>query len=320
MGQLAGIDLFGFWLAIFLTFCVLSFLYKDNPFYKLAEHLFIGVSIGYVVTKQYFDTFEPKVVDNLREGRWIYVIGLLLAMMLLLKLSKRLAWVGRYPIAIVVGFYAGIQITGVTQGDLAPQAKRAMQSVVVPQVDLNAAPPSVLNGLPGMSPSVSSKIVAKRDKAPFENLDQLGELEGLTPMQKEDLAAARGNISGLDARVSTGKPGTWWFGTLSEILMLLGMISALIYFYFSAEQKGVVGRVSRIGVWVLMIGFGASFGYTVQGRIALAIGRTLDISGATKDPRLAAQIHGPLVAAISIAVIIVGVVIWEKRRSRGDAE
>jgi hypothetical protein len=40
------IDLVGFWLGIFLTLCILSFLYKDNPFYKLGEHLFIGTSLG----------------------------------------------------------------------------------------------------------------------------------------------------------------------------------------------------------------------------------------------------------------------------------
>jgi hypothetical protein len=31
----------------------------------------------------------------------------------------------------------------------------------------------------------------------------------------------------------------------------------------------VIGHVSRLGIWFLMIAFGASFGYTVMGRIAL---------------------------------------------------
>jgi len=46
MTPLAPIDIFGAWIAIFLTMAILSFLYGDNPFYKLAEHLFIGISIG----------------------------------------------------------------------------------------------------------------------------------------------------------------------------------------------------------------------------------------------------------------------------------
>jgi len=39
----------GVWIAAGLTLCVFSFLYKDNPFYKFAEHLFVGVSAGYYI-------------------------------------------------------------------------------------------------------------------------------------------------------------------------------------------------------------------------------------------------------------------------------
>ena len=38
---LPAVDVVGFWIGVFLTFCILSYLYKDNPFYKLAEHLFV---------------------------------------------------------------------------------------------------------------------------------------------------------------------------------------------------------------------------------------------------------------------------------------
>ena len=62
MQELYTIDVVGAWLGIFLTFAILSFLYKDNPFYKLAEHLFVGVSLGYVVTQQYYNTLRPKLV------------------------------------------------------------------------------------------------------------------------------------------------------------------------------------------------------------------------------------------------------------------
>src|SRR5262245_26382732 len=42
-------DVVGTWLAALLTLCIFSFLYKDNPFYKFAEHLFVGVSAGYYI-------------------------------------------------------------------------------------------------------------------------------------------------------------------------------------------------------------------------------------------------------------------------------
>lgn len=58
-------------------------------------------------------------------------------------------------------------------------------------------------------------------------------------------------------------------GMLKATLLVVGVISGLTYFFFSYEHKGVVGKVSRVGVWFLMISFGAAFGYTVMGRIAL---------------------------------------------------
>ena len=37
-------DIIGAWLAAFLTLSILSFLYKENPLFKAAEHLFVGTS------------------------------------------------------------------------------------------------------------------------------------------------------------------------------------------------------------------------------------------------------------------------------------
>jgi len=55
--------------------------------------------------------------------------------------------------------------------------------------------------------------------------------------------------------------------------LFIGVLTVLIYFFFSLDHKGLVGGASRIGVWFLMLGFGAAFGYTVMGRVSLLIGR-----------------------------------------------
>ncbi|MGE3314659.1 MAG: hypothetical protein AB7O26_06035 [Planctomycetaceae bacterium] len=57
--------------------------------------------------------------------------------------------------------------------------------------------------------------------------------------------------------------------SIKNVLIFVGVLSCLVYFFFSFEHKGAVGRVARLGIWFLMITFGASFGYTVMGRIAL---------------------------------------------------
>jgi hypothetical protein len=59
------------------------------------------------------------------------------------------------------------------------------------------------------------------------------------------------------------------WASFRNALVFLCTLAALTYFFFSFEHKGIVGGISRAGVWVLMITFGAAFGYTVMGRIAL---------------------------------------------------
>jgi hypothetical protein len=64
------------------------------------------------------------------------------------------------------------------------------------------------------------------------------------------------------------------FGTmLLTVIIIVGVISTLIYFYFSHEHVGALGVTAKVGIWFIMISFGAHFGYTVMGRISLLIGR-----------------------------------------------
>jgi len=321
MTEVAGMDILGYWIGIFLTFCILSFLYKDNPFYKFAEHLFIGISIGYVVVRQYYDVLRPKLMIPIAEAEqwyfnWRLVALVFVVMMFIKAVSKRHAWVGRLPLAFLVALYAALEIVGVAQGDLGAQIKRGMVTLDYQKVNVNEASEKVLTSLPGISPAVAKKIAIQRKQEKFASMEQVYHLADLSKTERQQIAVARGRVQGLEARAAVQDGERYWFGILNRFLLLLGLISALIYFYFSVEHKGTIGAISRFGVWILMIGFGASFGYTVQGRLALAVGRVQAIRGDTLEPNVAEQIHGPLVALISVAVIVLGIFWWELARKR----
>ena len=64
-----------------------------------------------------------------------------------------------------------------------------------------------------------------------------------------------------------------YFEIFNQLVILIGVICGLIYFFFSKEHKGTIGKISKLGVYFLMIKFGASFGFAVMGRISLLIGR-----------------------------------------------
>ena len=59
------------------------------------------------------------------------------------------------------------------------------------------------------------------------------------------------------------------------MILVFGTVCALIYFFFSVPHRGPIGGMATAGIWIMMIGFGASFGYTVMARLSLLIGRVL---------------------------------------------
>ncbi len=85
-------------------------------------------------------------------------------------------------------------------------------------------------------------------------------------LEADFLSQIRNGLSSL--LVFSGGEFLPW-DSLRVVLVLLGVLACLVYFFFSFEHKGMIGGISRVGVWVLMITFGAMFGYTVMGRIAL---------------------------------------------------
>ena len=70
------------------------------------------------------------------------------------------------------------------------------------------------------------------------------------------------------------RPLSWSVEGLNLAIILVGVVAVMVYFLFSVEHTGVVGGISKVGIWFLMISFGASFGYTVMARLSLLIGRT----------------------------------------------
>ena len=61
--------------------------------------------------------------------------------------------------------------------------------------------------------------------------------------------------------------------TIGNWLLVGGLLTTLIFFFFSKEHKGALGGSARVGIYFLMVSFGASYGYTVMARVSLLIGR-----------------------------------------------
>ena len=61
--------------------------------------------------------------------------------------------------------------------------------------------------------------------------------------------------------------------SINNILFIVGLIATLVFFFFSTEHKGPIKSTARLGIWFLMVSFGAAYGFTVMARVSLLIGR-----------------------------------------------
>ena len=85
-------NVLGIWLGAVFTFAIFSFLYKDNPFYKVAEQIFVGLSAGYWFVYTIFFILMPNLFDPLTEdfgSNWIKLIPAILGIMMLMRLGNR---------------------------------------------------------------------------------------------------------------------------------------------------------------------------------------------------------------------------------------
>jgi hypothetical protein len=197
--------------AAILTIAIFSFLWKDNPLYRFAEHLVVGVSAGYWIVILWNTSLLSKLVQPLQRffnGTSttildpLVIIPAILGALLFTRFTPKYAWISRIPMAYILGVGSGAAVP------------LALQTSVVQQIY-----PTMTMFLPA------------------------------------SLTTAQG-----------------WFNAL---FVLAGVLCGLAYFYFSARHEGVLGGMSQTGIWILMIGFGASFGYTVMSRVSLLYGRML---------------------------------------------
>ena len=191
------------WIAAILTLAIFSFLYRENPFYRIAEHLYVGIANGYAVTFTWHRVLMPALITPVGHNPsvttkvWLVCIAIIGALFFT-RFIPRISWLVRIPIAILLGYSAGTSIPRAVDGEIIQQ---------------------------------------------------------------------------LRATILTRAHFAHWDTAAWAIIILLGVIATVSYFFFSAERKGVLKPLSYAGIIFIMVGFGASFGYTVMARISLFIGR-----------------------------------------------
>jgi hypothetical protein len=123
-----------------LTVMVLSYILGDNPAFRFATYLFIGVTAGYVTLIVINQVIYPQLIMPLFEGQLIALIPLVLCILLLMKVFPPFVRLGSISMAYLVGAGAAIMIGGAVLGTILPQ-----MSGTSALFDLNS-PTAVSNG------------------------------------------------------------------------------------------------------------------------------------------------------------------------------
>ncbi|MEE2785988.1 MAG: hypothetical protein VX589_01530 [Myxococcota bacterium] len=299
MAELTHAEIFGAWVSIFLTLALFSFLYDDNPIYKVTEHVFMGISIGYGVVEIYMLQFEPNLIQRLAAGEMIYLIPLILAVMLMFKVSRRNAWIARIPIALLVASFAAVKITGETSGKLILQLKASL-----PNLEASWRAHGFWDWQKDGAGIFSDTFLVLGLMAClihfyFSEVGPKTKRLGVPTASATFLLVAGISIATLPDDLGAGR---------YLIAFCLALTAGTPFLAMSPFKP----LISRLGIFVLMLSFGASFGYTVMGRISLAIGRGQELLGLNRPAVEAAQINPRVATLVSLAIIILGLFVWRK--------
>lgn len=122
-------------IAACLTIMVLSYLFGDNPLFRLATFIFIGVAAGYAGALTWHSVLWPRLLAPFFEsgigvianggmlGSWLFLI------LLLFKLSGPTSRVGNISLALLVGVGAAIVVGGAITGTLVPQGMASIDTL-----------------------------------------------------------------------------------------------------------------------------------------------------------------------------------------------
>lgn len=125
-----SIDFLSAIFGLIFTLMVFSYLLGDNPLFRVAVYIFIGVSAGYAATVVWHYVLVPKLFEPLRDPSQlaVSVIPLILCISLLAKLTPRISWVGNFAMAILVGVGAAAALGGAVLGTLIPQVQATIDA------------------------------------------------------------------------------------------------------------------------------------------------------------------------------------------------
>jgi hypothetical protein len=118
------------WLGAVGTLALYSILYRENPVYRFAEHIFLGLATGFGLYMTWKTILYPMWWTELTAGNWAWILGLVAGGMYYTIYSKRLSWMSRVVMMTMMGLSAGVTFRGFF-GAYMPQIGASFKPLIV---------------------------------------------------------------------------------------------------------------------------------------------------------------------------------------------
>lgn len=92
----------------FGTMAILSLVFKENRFYRLFEHIFLGLALGYDLEVTWTQVLKPQFWDPLVvSGQWAWILAVPVGLMFYGVYTQQFAWMSRLVFGLFFGLAAG---------------------------------------------------------------------------------------------------------------------------------------------------------------------------------------------------------------------
>ncbi|NLH88643.1 MAG: hypothetical protein GX460_10665 [Firmicutes bacterium] len=115
----------GVWIGALSAIGIYSVLIKDNPFYRMVEHIFVGASAGIAVVVG-LNTFNNTAWSPMVQGKYSLIIPMLTGLLLYTRYFQKFSWLNRIPLSFLMGTGAGVAMRGAVESQIVGQISATM--------------------------------------------------------------------------------------------------------------------------------------------------------------------------------------------------
>jgi len=119
----------GTWLAAFLTIGLFSWMWKENPWFRLVEHIYVGAALGVLAIQGYQSVLDIAWKPATQQGKAILWIPLFMGVLLFSRWSKKYMWVSRSSLCLLVGTTPAVSMNGAIKAQLTAQVAATMMKL-----------------------------------------------------------------------------------------------------------------------------------------------------------------------------------------------